>query len=342
MTNHPTARDGVPQNYPGRLAYFPPEMQRLVVGVLGLQQRKLESLAQARSELAALLALGAGPAHCEWNTCTGPDGLHEVVVTAYWRAPQDYAAWIQQPQVDQWWQAGLAPNAVGRWREVAQIPAKRFQFAAGTEDRHGASAVLPLKPCNTFGFWGAYRARLSAAATDTFESAFTQVPQRQLQETFGRALAVQAPDNLCMIREGQGFQNCSDDEMRVWREQMEAPIAGWVAFLAHDPSATGCLSIRDCFERELATWSTIPKRSQVAFLLSLGHIEKAARTEPTHLAVHNAFVQMYQDLHFTPRMHVWVELSIIKAHELAAEYFNCHPATGLLPYFPLVDLAESR
>ena len=41
MTNHPTARDGAPENHPGPLAYFPPEMQRLVVGLLGLQQRKL-------------------------------------------------------------------------------------------------------------------------------------------------------------------------------------------------------------------------------------------------------------------------------------------------------------
>ena len=65
MTSHPTARDGVPETYPGRLAYFPPTLQRLVVGVLGLQQRELESLAQARRELATLLAVGAGPAHCE-------------------------------------------------------------------------------------------------------------------------------------------------------------------------------------------------------------------------------------------------------------------------------------
>ena len=48
MTDHPTARDGVPETYPGRLAYFPPTLQRLVVGVLGLQQRELENLAQAR------------------------------------------------------------------------------------------------------------------------------------------------------------------------------------------------------------------------------------------------------------------------------------------------------
>ena len=120
MTSHPTARDGVPETYPGRLAYFPPTLQRLVVGVLGLQQRELENLAQARRV---------------------------------------------------------------------------------------------------------------------------------------------------------------DEEMRVWREQTEAPIAGWVVFLADAPSATVCQSIRDCYEREPATWSTLIKRSRVALLLSLGHIREGRASQ---------------------------------------------------------------
>lgn len=67
--------------------------------------------------------------------------------------------------------------------------------------------------------------------------------------------------------------------------------------------------------------------------MSLGHIEQAARTDPAHLAVHGAFVRMYREPRFTPRMHVWVEIAVLKRDELDAEYVNCDPRTGLLPYF---------
>ena len=36
---------------------------------------------------------------------------------------------------------------------------------------------------------------------------------------------------------------------------------------------------------------------------------------------------------FAPRMHIWVEMLIIKRGELDNEYLNCHPMTGLLPHF---------
>ena len=43
---------------------------------------------------------------------------------------------------------------------------------------------------------------------------------------------------------------------------------------------------------------------------------------------------MYTEPRFTPRMHVWVEMLIVKQGELDNEYVNCHPRTGLLPWCP--------
>ena len=82
----------------------------------------------------------------------------------------------------------------------------------------------------------------------------------------------------------------------------------------------------------------IDRRTQIAFLLSLSHIEQAARTDPAHLAVHGAFVKMYAQPTFTPRMHVWVEIGVMKSDEIETQYVNCHPMTGLLPFFPMVDI----
>jgi hypothetical protein len=92
---------------------------------------------------------------------------------------------------------------------------------------------------------------------------------------------------------------------------------------------------------EQDTESGLPnsRQSQLAFLLSLGHIEKAARTQQVHLNVRDAFIRMYTEPKFTPRMHIWVELHIVKHDQLQVEYVNCHPKTGLLPFFEPLEPA---
>jgi len=78
----------------------------------------------------------------------------------------------------------------------------------------------------------------------------------------------------------------------------------------------------------------LEKRSQLGFLLSLGHIEHAARTQPTHLAVRNTLIKMFKEATFTPKLHLWVEVHILPQGALETEYINCHPHTGFLPHFP--------
>lgn len=80
------------------------------------------------------------------------------------------------------------------------------------------------------------------------------------------------------------------------------------------------------------------KQSQVAFLLSLAHIQRAARTAHTHLNVKKTFTEMYTEPRIAPRMHIWLEMLIIKRGELDNEYLNCHQMTGLPPYFESLEV----
>jgi len=50
--------------------------------------------------------------------------------------------------------------------------------------------------------------------------------------------------------------------------------------------------MRDCREQEVMAGAELEQRSQLGFLLSLGHIEHTARTQPTHLAVRNMLIQI--------------------------------------------------
>jgi aldoxime dehydratase len=332
-------REGVPADYPGRIVDIPSTVTQLVCGIFGVQSRDPAAAADFVRELSAHCQRPGGPEHLERMDYTDAAGYASTVLLAYWTSREAHAGWWTAPETARWWSRldREAHTETGWWREVMTPRAARFQFAAGTDDRAGSAAIMPLRPCATFGYWGAYRDRLPASAYDDFASPLAQVPPPADRDTRGRRLRARVPDNLCYIREGQGWGNCAAEEKRVWDEDMAPVVDDWVAALARDPVATGCLSIRHCTERELGG-GALPRQSQLAFLLSLGHIEQAARTHPAHLAVHARFIRMYTAPRYTPRMHVWVEVAILKQDELDTEYVNCHPRTGLLPFFPLEEL----
>lgn len=335
-----TERDGVPSDYPGRVVGFPDDVTHIVYALYGVQTRAARAASDFIAKLSAHCRRADGPRHVERGQYRDNEGWPCELLMAYWLDPAAYARWWRDAEIARWWQAlpDMADRETGYWREILTPPKERFQYAAGVDDKAGSAATLPLVPCNTFGYWGAYRDRLPASHHDLFRSPLAAVPSPQRKQTRGRRLRVLAPDNLCFIREGQGWGQCEPDEKRIWDEQMAGVVDRWVAFLGTDPVATGCLSIRDCREQDVATGAVHARRSQLAFLLSLGHIEHAARTQPTHLAVRDTFIRLYSEPGFTPRMHVWVEVQILKSDELDTEYVNCHPATGLLPYFEVQDV----
>lgn len=329
------ARDGVPEDYPGRVVAFPPGVEHLVFGMYGVQSPDPVVRDRFIQALSAYCALPGGPGRIERCQFVDSAGYDCDMLVTYGTDPAANAQWWARDDINRWWRA-LFENAdpeTGYWREVSNTRRERFNYAAGTEDRVGSAAILPIAPSKTFGYWGAYRDRIPASVDDDFASPLAQTPPRRVNETRGRIVSVRVPDNLCVIREGQGWGDCATEEKTVWDERMADVIDEWVDFLGSDPQATGCMTIRSCREHDVASGAAQSRQSQFAFLLSLGHIEHAARTQVAHLAVHGAFIKMHRDAEFTPRMHVWVEVHILKAPDLCTEYMNCHPDTGLLPFF---------
>ncbi|MGE0486446.1 MAG: phenylacetaldoxime dehydratase family protein [Gammaproteobacteria bacterium] len=333
MNENPGRREGVPEDYPGRIVDFGDDATHMVIALLGVQGRDEAEHAAFLATLRGLAGAAHGPQRLEAGHHVDGAGSPTTLAMAYWTDRTRMREWWRSAAVAAWWQGLPADGEAGWFCERMTIPKARFNYAAGTEDRHGSAATLPLAPCRTFGYWGAYRDRLPASDDDPFESPLAAAPTPRAIETRGRRLTLQVPDNLCYIREGQGWADCGAEERAVWNDQMKDVVDTWVGRLAADPAATGCLALRDLAEFDAHSGAPLERRSQIAFLLSLGHIERAARTDPAHLAVHRAFVQMYREPRFTPRMHVWVEVGILKSDEFEAEYVNCHPETGLLPFF---------
>lgn len=339
--------EGQQEALSGRIVAVPDGVRYVVFALFGVQSRTPgaadDHLAALRGYLASgRLAPPAAPKLVERARYVDPDGYHNDVLMAYWLDVESYRAWANQPEVAAWW-ADLPQDPasdIGFWREVMMPDKDRFEFAGASERKAASATFLDLVPCDKFGYWGGYRDRLPASIHDDFAPAGTAVVEPEVRVTKGRRLAVITPDNLCFLREGQGWSDCGAEERRIWNENMEDVVTEWVGYLRDNPAESGCLSIRDCREHEVATGASVDRRSQFVFLLSLGHIERAARTQPTHLAVRDTFLKMLDEAAFEPQMHIWVEVFILKAGELETEYVNCHPGTGLLPYFELRDVTR--
>lgn len=325
---------------PWRAARVPAGAAKVAHVIFGLQARSSEEIGALREELRALLQRAHAPGTVEHARYRDPQGWHCELLLAYWLDAADYSAWSMAPEVLGWWQQlpGAASPSVGVWREAMVAPLTRFQYGAGSDHLAGLVTLTGVEPSAKFGYWGGYRDRIPDSATDKFLSPLSAVPDLIVRETHGRRLRVVTPDNLCYLREGQGWDDAGSEERSIWQEQMEPTVADWTATLRDDPQRTGCLSVRCCREHDANSGQPLERQSQAVFALSLHHIERAARTIPTHLAVKDTFTRMHAEAKFAPRMHVWVEMLILKAGDLVADYVNCHPHTGLLPYFEALDV----
>jgi len=320
---------------PWRAARVPAGAGKVAHVIFGIQAASAEGAAPHRAQLARLFAADHGPGTVESARYTDPQGWHCEVLLAYWLDAADYAAWSALPEVRGWWRElpTDAAASVGFWREAMVAPLTRFQYGAGSDHLAGLVTLTGVEPSTKFGYWGGYRDRIPDSVTDKFLSPLTEVPEPVLRATRGRRLRVTTPDNLCYLREGQGWNEAGSEERAIWQAQMEPTVADWTATLRDEPRRTGCLSVRCCREHEVASGEPLERQFQAVFALSLHHVERAARTTPTHLAVKDTFTRMHAEAQFEPRMHVWVEMLILKAGDLVADYVNCHPHTGLLPYF---------
>ena len=330
------ADEHLPEEYPGRVVAFPPDVSHLVYAIFGIQCLKPEEAEPYARQLAELLRENGGPGQIERGVHTDRWGYHHDIFMCYWLNPEPYWAFVASERFSAFW-ANLpvaAESDLGFFKEVAITKKENFNYAAGVEDRVASAALLDLVGSDKFGYWGAYRDRLPASEYDKFDSPLEALPPERDGVTKGQRLTVDVPDNICYIREGQGVENCDEEEKQIWAEKMASRVDQWIDILGADPPTTGCISIRDCKEFDLNSGEDNNRQSQSAFLLSLPYIEKAAQSVRQHLEVRQSFIDMYREPKFQPKMHVWVEVHVIKAGDIDIEYVNCHNKTGFLRFFP--------
>lgn len=334
--------DGVPEDYPGQVVVFPQDASHMVYAMFGVQSKDAGEARKWSDEMLDRLGKANGTdRHVERGRFVDRWGYHTEIVMGYFLGEEAYDAAANSTDFKSWW--GQLPDDaasdLGFFKEVAHCRKDYFEYATGGPDKVAAAALLELEGSDKFGYWGAYRDRVPASAHDKFLPSIQAMPDERDDTTKGRRLTVKTPDNMCFIREGQGHANSLPQEKEVWESSMESKIKRWIKYLGDDPAKTGCISIRDCEEYEVDSGETNKRFSQNAYLISLAHIERAAKTVCEHTELRQGLIDMFTEADFAPQMHLYVEVQILQSDEMEIEYVNCHPKTGFLRFFESRDAA---
>ena len=287
----------------------------------------------------AFFADGAGPDNVERSAFVDRAGARNLVSTAYWMSPARYRQWRQASGYEAWW---LAPERAtgpsGHFEEVLSVPTDRFETLFSTENLVGAAGTGQKirGPIREHNYWGAMRDRIPAAFDNGLASRHGEtLPRLGRDESRGLRLSVTVPENLAVIRSGQDWTRCRDAELATYEESVRPVLVEGMDFLRDHPDETGCCDMRLAFE-VAADGTPLKKSFGLGYFLTLAHLERWAESHPTHLAIFHRFIAMAQK-HQALDLRLWHEVSVLPGAGQVFDYINCHPETGLIPYFPAED-----
>jgi aldoxime dehydratase len=264
-------------------------------------------------------------------------GCRNLISSAYWTDPARYQRWKDASGFDSWWNdpARLA-DPQGYFREVLNVPTNRFEtiFSLGIVvgvAKTGGPVVGPIREHN---YWGSMRDRLQVSSDDDLVSGYgDRLPRLGSTDTAARRLRVKVPQNLAVIRSGQDWTNCAGAELEEYGASLRPALEAGMRFLREHPNETGCCDMRFSNETD-REGSPLKKTFGLGYFLTLEKLETWAATHPTHLAIFSQFLTMVREHGADLKLRLWHEVAVLPAAGQVFEYLNCHPETGLLPYFP--------
>jgi hypothetical protein len=264
-----------------------------------------------------------------------PDGYINHIAALYWSEASQFHEWLDSHVVALWWAHIRAERNIGIWWEPIVISTERLETITFKEYRRGISAFpgSVLVPTQGTGYWGAARDRIPASAYDRFDSSITELaPLQSPVHSFGRHLLVRPPKNMIVIRSGVSWATCRDEQLEDYHKHIKPKLDAGMEYLRCFPRETGCCVLRQvvCTTPQ---GDSLDEAYSLGCFISLQRLERWSEEHPTHLAIYSramAARRKYQD---RLELRTYNEIFVLEDDNPPFEYVNCHPRTGLLPYF---------
>ncbi|KAJ4263312.1 hypothetical protein NW762_006130 [Fusarium torreyae] len=332
-------------------------------GLFGVQSDRLSLKKELIAKVHELLNQSAGRVDLLRDENDDPDKhCVSTIFIAHWQHRKDYEVW-KTKDLEPFWRS--LPDDAGVWREVMTVPKSRYMFFTSSSVASGFASLVGTKPGTDGGYWGVYRDRMAAhpdrytAPGDTLTSPYASktIPGRKLVDLEkrypneihrGRLKVTRAPDNICFIREMQALSNLGKQDSEIWLQSLNPYFRSWVDHLDTHHNRNGVLSFSthaalnpsDLGDQGLAHNRTVKssdgvgfETNQLMYFLDLGDFELAGRSFKDHVKLRNSAIDLLRPggkLFKTETLRFTVEMCVVKAEDLDAEYVGCKKGTRLM------------
>lgn len=325
-------------------AEFGPETQDVVLGCYAVQRERAHAAEEFVRWMKQGLSGADAPIAADRAAYIDVAGAVNDMFFLYWTDKSSFERWRAAPRFADWW--GAAERQTGRmgyWREEVVVPRARLETLYSTKDGQGLVRAAPSygEPVQEHAYWGSARDRIPASASDPFEGPGASLSRGANLSSKGRRLRVSAPANLSLIRSGQNWSATEGVEREHYLASVHPVLREGMDYLAANPLESGCATCRfvDLLtmdgERQEQTFT-------MAYFLTLGHMEKWSETHATHLAIFGEFFKMVERVQGNVTLKLSHEVFVLPENSGLFEYVNCHPQTGLLPYFPVEEVSKKK
>ncbi|OKL56084.1 hypothetical protein UA08_08767 [Talaromyces atroroseus] len=322
---------------------FPDEVDRVCTLYVGVQFHggNEEARTTAERHVEQLLNEEANrPAVTEaFRLTAGNDMPGSKLWVAHWTQPAEFIAKLEQINLLRLWQSlGESKRHIGLWCEQFTVPLQRLQTSYFRLDYKPGLAALPgvSHPAHDYTeYWGAGRDRLSASSHDLFPLPPQHIMPRTKPVGFGQRLSGTNYDNMCHIRSGQRWEECSAEEREAYEGDLQKSLMRGMKYLWDNPEETGSIGLRMGRKVIEAEEQPVRETDVMGFHRNWADLEKWSSRHPSHLEIFSGSMKHSKRFGDDRRFMTWQEVAILKEGEANFEYINCGPKTGVMGWVGL-------
>ncbi|MEM8785691.1 MAG: phenylacetaldoxime dehydratase family protein [Pseudomonadota bacterium] len=311
-----------------------PEYICSLVGVQSLEPGAGEALTQRILGLLTADDVGK-PKHVERARESRDNaGYANDVLMPYWMSAEEMTQFWARPDVQALLDEPLE-GPVGWWRESFHAPLTGLDSSSTQPDmRWGLGRYLEQKLERFHSYFGSMRDRVSDFLSGAADGEAGQIAAGQTVESFGNRLRVSdLPDKICFIRGPFGWRKATPEQVVAFEADMLPIFEAGTNYLRDNPIDANCMSSRFLWEVDRGLDTEVDV-NVVAWFLTLKDLEEWTHHHPTHLAIFGGFHKFMRRFEGQVRLTAGHEVIVVPQGQAVMEYVNCHPKTGMLPYFP--------
>lgn len=272
------------------------------------------------------------PGHHDHSRYFDREGYVNHVVVFYWTCKERFEAFrAQRSYVDFWDAKQRTEDEFGYYREEMAIPAERSETVYFWDYMFGigrCEGVTMVKTYDT-GYYGSMRDRIPSQRIDGPEGPLNEP---RIHASNHARIQVHPDEFVSMIRSGQFWSRTHGEQRAHYFDQLQPAVNGGMNYIRDNPVETGCCSVRYMQNCD-ASGKMVDEGTGLAFFKTMSYMEIWAKKHASHEKIYTIAKQQLMKIDFVRLLRTYHEVCVLPDYGQFFEYCNCHPMTGLLPWF---------